>query len=87
VGGSGGPYVIGASSQGLGGGIYAETHNGRAATAAIARKADTAMGKPRPNSILSREPKRGAPSKSTYSCSEHIGAVTIQDEQTRVKDF
>ena len=87
MGGSGGPYVIGASSQGLGGGIYAATHNGNAATAAIARKAHTAMGKPRPNSILSREAQKGAPSKSTLFCSEHIDAVTIQDEQTRVKDF
>ena len=50
-------------------------------------KYHTAMGKPRPNSILSREAQKGAPSKSTLFCSEHIGAVTIQDEQTRVKDF
>ncbi len=79
MGGSGGPYVIGASSQGLGGGIYAATHNGKAATAAMTRKVETAMGKPRPNSILSREAhKRGSVKIHvilfrTYRCSYNTG--------------
>ncbi len=41
--------------------MYAATHNGKTATAAIARKAETKMGKPRPNSIRSTEArKRGS---------------------------
>ena len=67
--------------------MYAATHNGKTATAAIARKAETKMGKPRPNSIRSTEAQKGAPSKSTLSSSEDIGGVTIQDDKTRVKDF